>query len=230
MYLRDLAVYTDETIVSRFPPGFVGWFHRETCCITELFVSLLWRKVSTPDTAKVNLVLVGQEGPVPSVRQFLNVADARWPFRFSAYAEENELGKKSMILDSLQAALLWIAEVRRWDSAGIEECVAEIISRGLNYEGWSKTSWASPSRKFRARIGFTFELRAVHFFVGVFDTRGRETGRKPLFTTVPEIGVADSVLKSRGRWVATNSFRLMLSDSWLGLPTSKQVDLSGLVT
>ncbi len=115
MYLRDIAVYADEKIATRFPSGFVGRFHRETCCITELYVSLLRKKVTTPDTAKVNLVFVEQEGFVRSVRQLIKVADARWFFCFSEYARKSVDGKKQMILDALQSAVVWIAEERGWD-------------------------------------------------------------------------------------------------------------------
>ena len=53
MYLRDIAVSADEEIVERFRGGFVHKFGRDTCCIEELYLKLIRRKVKTPDTAKV---------------------------------------------------------------------------------------------------------------------------------------------------------------------------------
>lgn len=229
MFLRDIAVYADEAIVTRFPSGFVGWFHRETCCITELYVSLLWRKVATPDTAKVNLLFAEQEDFVPSVRQLINVADAKWFFRFSEYADKGVVGKKKMILDALHSALLWIAEEREWDVGALESCHAEAISRNLTLEGWSKKSWANPSGKYRAKIGFCFGLRAVDFFVGVFDRRGREAGRKPLGSVVPEMGITRPILMGAGSWNSANMFRLRIADAHFRLPKSWEVDLSELL-
>jgi hypothetical protein len=229
IYLRDIAVYADEKIATRFPSGFVEWFHREACCITELYVSLLWRKVLTPDTAKVNLVFVEQEGFVPSVRQLIKVADAKWLIRFSEYAEKDAVGKKRMILDGLQSALVWIAEERGWNVGAFDACYAEAIRRNLTFEGWSKKSWASPDRKYRARVGFCFGLRAVDFFVGVFDKRGREAGRKPLGSVVPEMGIAHPILTGTGKWNAANMFRLQIADVHFRLPKTWEADLSDLV-
>ena len=119
MYLRDIAVYADEEIVERFPSGFVGWFHRESCCITELYLSLIYRKIVTADTVKVNLVFLDQMRFAPSIRRLLGMADGTWCFDFSSYAETNELGKKRMMLDALHAALLWIGKERGWDTQAI---------------------------------------------------------------------------------------------------------------
>jgi DNA-directed RNA polymerase specialized sigma24 family protein len=75
MYLRDIAVYADEAIVTRFPSGFVAWFHRETCCITDLYFSVLGKKVATPDTVKANLLFTEHEGSAPNVRQLFLALD-----------------------------------------------------------------------------------------------------------------------------------------------------------
>jgi hypothetical protein len=68
MYLREVAVYADPGIVTRFPSGFVALFHRDTCCITELYRDLLRQSVKTPDTGKVNFTFTDQNGSAPSVR------------------------------------------------------------------------------------------------------------------------------------------------------------------
>jgi hypothetical protein len=229
LYLRDIAIGADEQIAERFPSGFVGWFHRETCCITDLYCSVLGKKIPTPDTVKVNLVFSEQEAIAPSVIQLLNVADAKWEFDFSKYADRDVAGKKQMILDALHAALLWIAKTRQWDPGGFEECHAEVMRRNLRFEGWSKKSWVSPNPKYRAKVGFHFGLRAVDFFVGIFDRKGREIGRKPLGKVVPEMGMAHLVLKGPGKWIGGNVFRLQIADVHFYLPKSWEVDLTDLL-
>ena len=230
MYLRDVVVYADEAIVTDFPSGFVAWFHRETCCITDFYASLLRKKVETPDTAKVNLVFVQQqEGFAPGVKQLIDVADARWPFHFLEYSQADAGGKKRMILDALQAALLWIAKNRQWDVRGLEECHAAVVDRKLEFKGWSKKSWLSPNPKYRARVGFYFGLRSVDFFVGLFDRRSREIGRKPLASVVPEMWMAHLVLKGQGKWIRGKEFRFQIADSFSRLPKFWQVDVSDLL-
>src|SRR6266566_2197678 len=100
MFLRDIAIYADEAIVETSPPGFVGWFHRETCCITDLYITLIQRKIVTPDTAKICIVFAEAEKR-PKMRQLIEVADVVWPFTFRHYIEGKEDDKKRIILDSL---------------------------------------------------------------------------------------------------------------------------------
>src|SRR5487761_612209 len=225
MYLRDIAVFADETIVDRFPSGFVQWFHRETCCVTDWYASLLWRKVATADTAKVNFVFQELEPFVPTVRQLIDVADVRWFFRFSEYAQSNEARKKRMILDAIQGALRSIAKDRGWDRDRLEECYAAVIARDLNFQGWSKKSWLAPDRKHRARIGFYFGLRMVDFFVGVFDRKGNEIGRKQLGSVAPAMGLANAVLKGAGQWRAGSLFRYNIPKCYFHVPKSWEADL-----
>jgi hypothetical protein len=229
MYLRDISIYAQEEIVDRYPPGFVGWFHRETCCITDLYCSLLGKRVATPNTAKVNLLFVEQEGLAPTIKQLINVADVRWGFEFAEYANRDVEGKKQMVLDALQAALRWIGTQRNWETRGLEDCYADVIRRNLRFEGWSKKSWINPNPKYRARIGFLFGLRTVEFFVGLFDRRGREVGRKPLGSVAPEMGMAQLVLKGSARWIKGKVFRLQIADAYFHLPRSWEVNLAELL-
>jgi hypothetical protein len=78
MYLRDIAIYAAETIAARFASGFVGRLHRETCCVTESYCSMLGDRVVTRDSVKVNLCFTEQEGLAPTIRQLIRVADVKW--------------------------------------------------------------------------------------------------------------------------------------------------------
>ncbi len=230
MYLRDISVYADEAIQPRFASGFVHWFHRESCCITELYRSLLRKRVVTADTAKVHLEFLDEDCALPSFRPpRLSVVMAKWPFDFSAHAEADSAGKKQKLLGALHSALVWIANDLGWDAAAFETIRAEATARNLALAGWSKKSCLSPDRKYRAKVGFNWELRTVDFFAGVFDRRGREVGRKRLGTAVPEMGRCDSFLRSPGTWSRRNLFRLRIDRTSFELPDSWQVDLSDLL-
>ena len=229
MYLREIAVFADENIVMRFPSGFVGWFHRETCCVTELYESFIQRKMATSDTAKVNLVLYDEEGFVPTVRQLINVADGRWSFDFASYAEKDERGKKRMILDALHAALLWIAKERGWETEALNDAYSQILNRNLAFESLSKKTWFSSNRKYKAKVGFCYGVRAIHFFLVVYDRKGNELGRKPLEKVSPEMGVVHWVLKQKPVWNTHNVFRLRTDGYCFHLPKELEVDLSDWV-
>ena len=216
-----------RTISTRFPVA----VSPETCCVSELYLALLSRKIITEDTAKVNLVLNEYKGFARRVRQLLDVADAAWGFRFSAYCELNDDGnRKRMVLDALHSALHWMAEERKWDVGVFNRCRSQILDHNFEYAGWSKKSWLCPSRKFRARIGFDFGLRSVDFVVGIFDRRAREIGRKPLGSALPEMGILALVLKSNSKWISGTTFRVTLRMPWdPNLPKSWSVNLAHLV-
>lgn len=230
MYLGFLSVYADEEIVDRFRSGFVHRFHTESCCITELCQVLLYRKLKTPDTRKVHVEFTDRAGTAPALRQLLDVADARWYFPFADYVGKDEVGKKQMILDALHAVLVWIGKQRGWDTAVFDGCREEALRRDLTLTGWSKQSSLSPNRRYRARVGFRYGLSVIEFYVAVFDRRGREVGRKPLGTACPEMGSAYYILKGKGEWLRSNSFRLLLPSFMFGMPKWWEVSLSELVT
>jgi hypothetical protein len=229
VYLRDISVYADPVIVTRFPSGFVGWFHRETCCITEAYCSMLRRSVATPDTTKVALTFRDPKESAPKItRSGLGVLEAECPFLFAQYAEGDDVQKKRMVLDEVHLALLWIARERGWDAAGLEECRAEIVRRDFRFEGWMKKGWIGPNPKYRARVGFQFELRRIEFIVGVFDRRGREIGRKHLGWTTPEMGVLHLLNKASCTWNKDNIFQLEFNVSILSIKKRQEADLSDL--
>lgn len=197
--------------------------------MTEFYVGLLRKSVTTTDTVKVSLRFVENGGNAPSVRQLLSVALAMWPFPFVEYVERDDLGKKRMILDAVQAALLWIAELRQWDTQRLKDCYDTILVHNLTFERWSKKSWRTQNPKYRLRVGFSFELRSIDFFVGLFDRKGIEIGRKDLGSVVPEEGIVNEVLNGNGAWVRDHFFRLRIASSCFYAPRAWKVDLSDLL-
>jgi hypothetical protein len=193
-----------------------------------MYLELLLRKVSNPDTAKVCLYFTEKKQILPSLEQLLGVAIAKWPFAFLEYDANEEHKKKQMILDSLHAAFVWVARQREWDINPFQESYDEILRRDLNYEGWSKKSWFAPNRKYKGKLGFSWGLRLIRFFVGVFDRKGREIGRKPLGEIEPEMAEAAFVLKRKATWDSRDVFRVQFDDN-VGYPKKWEVNLSDLL-
>jgi len=224
MFLRDIAIYADEAIVETSPPGFVGWFHRETCCITDLYITLLQRKIVTPDTVKVSILFTEAEKR-PRMRQLIDVADVVWPFTFRRYIKADEEEKKRLILDTLHDTLIWIATERGWNQRPLKAAYAQILELNLTFEGWSKRKWLSPDRKRVARIYFRQSLRDIELYVLVLDRRGRELGRKFLGSTIPESGIAWSLIGG-GRWKQKTRFALSLGPAHFAAPKAWETDLA----
>ena len=133
------------------------------------------------------------------------------------------------MLDEVHSAPLWIARERGWDPAGLEECRDKVARLDFRFEGWMKKSWAGPNPKYRARVGFRFELRRLDFTVGIFDRRGREIGSKLLGWTTPEMGVLNFLNKASCVWNVDNTFQLQFNVSFMTNKKTYSVDLSDLM-
>ena len=154
MYLRDISVYADEAIQPRFASGFVHWFHRESCCITELYRSLLRKRVVTADTAKVHLEFLDEDCALPSFRPpRLSVVMAKWPFDFSAHAEADSAGKKQKLLGTLHSALVWIANDLGWDAAAFETIRAEATAQNLRASRLVQEELSQPRQEVQGEGG-----------------------------------------------------------------------------
>ncbi len=229
MYLRDIVIFADENIVETFRGGFVSWFHRETCWLTDLYVTLLRRKLKTSDTTKVQFQFTDNRALAPSVKQLLTIAETTWLFDFDTYVHAHECNKKRMLLASLHAALIWLGTQRNWDTQVFEYCRQKALERNLTYRGISNRSWPSPDGKYKARVAFSYGLRSVDFYVVVFDRRGRELGVKALGSAVSGLSVAAYMLKGTGKWGRGNTFRWLIPEFFWELPKAWTVSLADVV-
>ncbi len=214
-YLRDLAIYANEKIVTDFRDGFVMRFHRESCCIVELYLSLLNKNLMTFGIVKVLLeyshLLNGPPEP-KDVKTLIDVIVMPWPFNFHDYVHADYSRKKLLIAESLSSALLWLAEKRGWSKSPIADAHTKAKQRDFVFTGISKMSWPSPSGLFRVRIGFQFELDGVHLYGVLFKNRSKvEIARKPLGVGIAQEGCLDNFLKN-GRWASETVFSAKSTD------------------
>jgi hypothetical protein len=216
MYLRDLCVDADEAIVDRHPGGFVSRFHRESCCVTELYLCLIWRKVATPDTSKVQFVfsdLIGH--PAEPEKTACGVMVQPWPFPFTDYKSSDKEAKKRLVADEFHKGLLWIARHRGWDERPFEEVYRQCLDRNLMLEAfWRKKTWLSRDKRVRVKVYYRFDLDAVELYAVVFDRRGRELGRKLLGTGIPGVDCLRSFIGT-GRWRSKSRFELCAKHTFL---------------
>ena len=74
------------------------------------------------------------------------------------------LGKKKLIIDTMQDALLWLAGKLDWQKEPFKEAYREAYRKNLMLEGFGKKTWVSPSSKYRVRIYSVFELEMVYLY------------------------------------------------------------------
>lgn len=214
MYLYRISIEADREIVERFKGGFVARFGRDTCCITLHLSKLIWRKIKTEKTQVLHFVFTDLIDSPPSAESPLPTSHLIWPFDFSNYLHQNELGKKSMILDTLVDGLHWVFRHTGWPVNAINEAVQTIRTLNYNMSGLAKRSWASPSGQFRVRLFYRLELDALHVESVLFNRTGKvEIARKLLCQVPPDDDCLNNYL-SDGCWISETQFQLRSKGWW----------------
>jgi hypothetical protein len=112
VYLRDIWIGADERIVERYRGGFVSKFHRDTCCVVELFLKLIDRCVVTDGIAKVCFTFTDETLDYPEYSP--GVCSYLWPFDFASYIVSGTPEKKWKVLEALTEALVWVGSREGW--------------------------------------------------------------------------------------------------------------------
>jgi hypothetical protein len=211
MYLRDLDVWADDSLVENYKGGFVQRFWHQASCITELIRHLLAKKkVFTAGIGKVCITLYDElHSSVPvSAESSLGTVEVDWPFDFARFTSVDETMKKRMLFDMLNESLHWLFEKEEWDRASLEEVCEEALNRNLTLEGFAKDSWLSKDSRFRARVYFRWEYEAVELYAVLFRNRKKqEICRKHLASAIPSVGCLHEYL-ANGRWISNTRFQL----------------------
>jgi hypothetical protein len=216
MYLRDVSVYADEAIVERFKGGFVGRFPDEASCVVDHYLTRL-PKVDGGKFCKViyrfsdAMRRPASEG---EIEKLIDVLVVPWHFDFSSYLQAERIHKKRMVLEALHEAMFWTASHFGWDKIPFETAYQAVIVAELRFNGVSTKSWRSPSKKWRARVSFEYDIDSVTLYALLFRNRTRdEVSRKVLGTAMPQYGCLRSYLRS-GQWTSETVFELTLDLYW----------------
>ena len=164
MFLRDISMHCDHSLVEDYKGGFVGRFNGEATCISDLYISLLRRKVATADVAKLYILFGYFDGisGVENKTYGTGVLSIQSSFSFADYYHGSESEKKSLLHASLHRICMRVATARSWDLTPFESAYVEALRCGLTFQGLARQTWLSPNRKYCARIHVKHELDGVY--------------------------------------------------------------------
>lgn len=193
MHLREILLSVEKIWVKAqgSEKQNLATFHRNAYCVTELLIDQLKGKLETGNTKKVIIDLSDISTPNPD-----NVTDVApflfflWPFSLGNYFEKPDAGKKLMILQVLQDALLWIGELRHWDEEIIRRSCVVIAESGISNKRFWKDgkSWKSPNREISLKVFYDFDLGWFRIYVVFYSKSDVELGRKLIVDEVPMEG------------------------------------------
>lgn len=211
MYVRDITLGADLSVADRCRPGIVADFAVNSHCITDMYRTLLNRKLATPDTVKVCVSVTDALDRCPAVgdiQQWINVAMIPWGFDFQAFDASAGLGRKRLMLDALHHALTWLAEVRAWNAVPLGIVYQRCLERDIKHSGMlAKKGWLTPDGKHKVKLFFEFELEVVELWAVLFCRGGDELVRKPLVRVRAHANAIDALV-GEGQWVSPTRFRL----------------------
>lgn len=204
MYLKDIYIEADPELVERYRGGFVARFNTEVCCITEHYKQLIQRKIQTRDSTAVRFLFTDLIGSPPST---YGVHNCKWPFRVDRYIVASIPEKKRMIFDALHSALQWIAEHECWNVEPLVQAREQMLQLDLRFEATSSRSWISPSRSYRAKIQFAYDIDRVEFTALLLRARSPDVlAQKPIGMVRPHLQALDCA--SSAAWVSPTEFRV----------------------
>lgn len=212
MYLRDITIHADESIVDDYQGGFVQRFHRQTECVVVPFQEAMRRRISTDGIVKVALKFT--PSPSGNPRQLINVVVYSFHFDFAAYVAAALQEKKRRVLHAMTDALLHLGKIYDWESAPLLLARDQVLEQHLEFSGKSKKSWLCPARKYRARIGFELDLDSVELYAVLHKNRStKEIGRVRLGADTPYHGCLDDFLR-QGKWLSHTKFQISGGAYW----------------
>lgn len=121
-------------------------------------------------------------------------------FDFLTYEQKDNFGKRHMLVSQISQVLISTCRNRNWPVIECERVCSSLQFGDKSFSGLSKRIWTAPSRKWRARIAFEFDITGVHLTAVFYETTKKEIGRVPLGTAVPRIGCLSQLLDG-GKWV-----------------------------
>ena len=205
MFLREIAIHADERIVDRFPGGFVKRFHRETCGVTEVFNSLLKKKLIGPNSPKICMTFSDLINEAPSSLTPLRIL---WPFDFSRYVVADDRTKAELVASALLSVLMWIGGKVNWPLEVIQDTWDQAKLQSFRYCGtWGK-SWTSPTKHWKASVEIQMDVSGVDLAIVVTTRAKREVVRR---FQIDKLLCYDGCLMnyiSLGEWVSDSEFRL----------------------
>ncbi len=218
MFLRDIAVQADDSIVSTYKDGFVHKFARDTSCCSDLLLKLIHRKVETEGTIKIALTFTDDQQQIKKQHHMFpeqpDVLMFTWLFPFDQYIGESETEKKRLIFTTTCECLIYLAKQYGWETRPFENALVEAEKQKYQFSGIMKLSWASPNLKYRIRLYYDYGLEFIELYACLFKNRTKtELDRKYLGKHVALQGW-NYTNQSSGRWVSETQFELTASTFW----------------
>lgn len=164
------------------------------CVVMALYLHCLGNKYDAGLSRKVAVTITNDPRFLDDKIMILDaVAYITEKFNFIEFDKLNSYEKKRMILDTLQKAILRIAEEYNWSTTELHDAYNCCIERKLIFEWYMEKGkyFLSPDRKYYSRLFGSMDSDKVEFFTVFYNKKKEEIKRVKILEENPclyEIG------------------------------------------
>lgn len=164
------------------------------CVIMNLYLKCLGNKYDAGDCRKVAVTISNDHNFYDKrIIELDNVAYISEYFDFEMFGSLNKYDRKKMILDTLQRALLRVAEEFKWSTAELIDAYNCCIEHKLILEWFREKEkyFLSPDKKYYARVFCSMDSDMIEIFIVFYNKNKEEIERIKILEDNPylyEIG------------------------------------------
>ncbi|WP_181891364.1 hypothetical protein [Bacillus altitudinis] len=179
MYLKNIQLMSDEDR---------GNLASQSLCMTEMFLYELEKEFQTKDCEAIVLIcgsfkdyqLISTSKDEPDILFLKNTYELEVPFRYSEF--ENATNKKKILADTLEKALLYLCELKKWDSQLVKATFKKMKEKEYKAEIKEKTK-LSPDKKKKAYPLIELDLKQFTLYLVVEDKKRNILDKKLIAET-----------------------------------------------
>ncbi|MBL4985523.1 hypothetical protein [Bacillus safensis] len=179
MYLKYIQLISDDDR---------GNLASQSLCMTEMFLWELGKRIQTKDCEAVVFIcgsfrdykLINTSKNEPDILFLKNTYELEVPFCYSDF--ENATNKKKILADTLEKAMLYLCELKNWDSQRVKATFKKMKEKEYKAEIKGKTK-LSPDKKKKAYPLLQLDLKQFTLYLVVEDKKRNIIDKKLIAET-----------------------------------------------
>ncbi|MGM0916406.1 hypothetical protein C6Y03_18070 [Bacillus sp. LNXM65] len=180
MYLKNIQLMSDDDR---------GNLASQSLCMTEMFLYELEKKFQTKDCEAIVLIcgsfkdfkLISTSKDEPDILFLKNTYELEVPFRYSEF--ENATNKKKILADTLEKAMLYLCELKNWDSQQVKAAFQKMKEKEYKAEIKGKQRKLSPDKTKKAYTLIELDLKQFTLYLVVADNKRNILDKKLIAET-----------------------------------------------
>ncbi|MGM0967738.1 MAG: hypothetical protein ACQEWR_04095 [Bacillota bacterium] len=161
----------------------------QSLCVTEMFLYELEKKFQTKDCEAIVLIcgsfkdyqLISTSKDEPDILFLKNTYELEVPFRYSEF--ENAINKKKILADTLEKAMLYLCELKNWDSQQVKAAFQKMKEKEYKAEIKGKQRKLSPDKTKKAYTLIEIDLKQFTLYLVVEDNKRNILDKKLIAKT-----------------------------------------------